>query len=143
MPKPKTSETWYSDAIRLMIEERLDFATAASFCGENLSPEDAANHQRRDAFKAIHVKISREYYENKSTPAQHSKSRLIGEMRDITQRLLLTNRLKEAADVITQTAKIEGFIGPESTTNIFSNLTGDDLVKMREALSKKKPETIQ
>ncbi len=142
MPKPKTSETWYSDAIKLMIEERLDFATAASFCGENLSPEEAANHQRRDIFKAIHAKISREYYENKSTPAQHSKSRLIGEMRDITQRLLLQGKFKEAADVIGQTAKIDGMVGPDVQNNIFANLTGDDLVKMREALSEKKP-TIQ
>jgi len=143
MPKSLPGEPWYIDAIKLMIEERLDLATAASHFGQFLGPEDAANHQRRSAFKTLHDRLSKEYYENKSSPAQHSKIRLIGEMRDITQRLLEQGKLKEAADVITQTAKMEGMIGPESTTNIFQQLTGENFANIREALSKKIKPTVQ
>ena len=142
MPKSLSPEPWYTDVIKLMLEEHLNFLVAASYFGQNLSPEDEANHQRRSAFKELHSRLSKEYYENKASPAQSSKDRLIGEMRDITQRLLAQDRLKEAADVISQTAKLKGIIGPDTTLTILQQLTGEDFEKVRKTITKKK-ELIQ
>ncbi len=142
MSNPLPAEPWYTNVIKLMLEEHLNFLEAATHFGQYLQPEDVTNHQRRSAFKELHSRLSKEYYENKASPAQSSKDRLIGEMRDITQRLLAQDRLKEAADVIAQTAKLKGIVGPDTTLTILQQLTGEDFEKVRKTITKKK-ELIQ
>lgn len=139
---PKPPDDWYAPVIRLMLEESIDFITAAAIHGQPLDPSEADKHLRRSTFKATLAAMSRDFYENKSSPSQHSKSMLIGKMLEASQKLIQNGKLKESADVLAQVAKIEGWVGPESSVTIFQELSGADLGKLREVFAAKQKQRV-
>lgn len=137
MPRPKKSETWYSQAIDLMLRDRLDLMRAAQLLGVELLPEEAATHQRRRAFRELYDQAARDYFESKSSVTQHTKQALVGRMLDAVDRLLILDKFADASEILFKIAKVEGWVGAETSINLFQELSGKDISEMREALKRK------
>lgn len=142
-PKP-TSELdwWVPQVIDAMLEERIPFHIAANQIGvyadHAMPAEEGAAYCRRRAFKEAYAARSREFYANRSAPVNHSKAILTGKMLDHAETLSKIGKSKDAADILAQVAKIEGWTGPESTTTIFQDLSGSDFDRLRDALARKR-----
>jgi len=137
MPKPIAAQPWYTEVIKLMIEEHIDLLTAASYCEQRLEPKDAEHHQRRSSFKDLKKRLEREYYENKSSPAEFNRQVLIGEMRDLAHQLSKQGRFADALDGLFKAGKAAGMVGPETVNNVFNDLAGADIEEIRKSLAAK------
>ena len=139
MSAVKEPESWYSRVASLMLVERLDFLQACLVEGIPMSPADALKHQRRRSWRDAWEQQSRAYYEDKSSISAHSKSILKGKMLDNSERLTQAGKFKEAAEVLFQLAKVEGWVGAETSINFWDSLTGADITKLREKFAALKP----
>ena len=131
-------DPWWREAARMMLEESVNLETAAASLGiPDITPQVAQNIKRRKAWRDLLSKESMLFFTGKAQPSAHSKSILIGKMLMDAELLRGQGRIKDAADVLFQVAKMEGWVGPETTTNIFQTLSGDNLAKLKEQFSKK------
>lgn len=139
MSDPQELDTWAEQAILTALEERVPFHVAASYYLPNaMTFEQGQQYQRRKAFREAWARISREFYKSKSSGATHDKSILTGKMLAHAEALSQAGKLKDAADVLAQVAKIEGWTGPESTTHIYQSLTGSDFEQWRQDIAERR-----
>jgi len=137
MTLPLDPEPWYGPVIDLMLDEHVLFEQACQLLCINLKPEEAVSHPRRQAFKKLLAQKQRRYVEDLAGPANHTKTVLVGRMLDAVQRLLDAGKVSDAAEVLFKVAKVEGWASGEGTTNVFGNLSGEQISAMREEVLKK------
>ena len=139
---PLPLDEWVPQAIDMMLAERVSFEHAAMTLGHAFPNHDeAARYMRRKSYRDAWERQQKLYYESKSSPAAHTKTIAIGKMIDDSDRLRQAGRFKEAAEILFSVAKAEGWVGPETTTNIFQDLSGQEIERLRDALAKRREAT--
>lgn len=133
-------DPWVPDVIDIMLSEHVPLHVAAArhgllFNEQPMTERDGAAYARRRAFKDLYERMSRAYFAAKAADSVHTKAVLTGKMLSQSEALSQAGKHKEAADVLAQVAKISGWVGPESTTTIFQDLSGADLQVLREKLA--------
>jgi len=123
----------------MMLAERVSFEHAAMTLGHAFENcDEAARYMRRKAYRDAWERQQRAYYESKANPAAHSKAINTGKMLDDSDRLRQAGRFKEAAEILFSVAKMEGWVGPETSTTIFQDLSGAEIERLRDALAKRR-----
>jgi len=135
-PARKPAPVWYEDAIRLMLEEpTLSLPDAVAALGIPASVQDCLRHKRTRAWREAWERLSREWQEHQASPAVHTKAALVGRMKMDAEHLRRQGDFARAAEVESRIARVEGWTGPETTTNIFNDLSGSDFAALRAALA--------
>ena len=142
-------ETWYVEAIDLMVHDRIPLIMAVTRLGAVAPPltvEEASAHERRKSFKDLYrAALNREYLDAAKGVAE--KDVLVGRMAVNTAALEQSGKHKEANDSLMAVAKIEGFVGGDTTINI-NNETHAELAEARKRIeaqlaAKTVPPTVQ
>lgn len=127
-----------------MLEERIPFLDAATILGvapaAGEPPCDAkwaGDCQRRKSWRDVYARVARQFYEAKASDSNHSKKILVGRMLSASEALRQMGKPKEEVEALAQVAKTEGWVGSETTVNLFSELSGADFARLRASLAAK------
>lgn len=128
-------ETWYAEAIDLMIHERIPLIMAVTRLGAVAPPltvEEASAHERRKAFKDLFRAATNKFYLDAAADVKE-KDLLVGRMAANARTLENLGKHKDANDSLMAVAKIEGYVGGDTTINI-NNETPAEIAEARKRL---------
>jgi hypothetical protein len=147
MPRTTKHEDWYSEAAEHISHTGVSLKAAlVAIGGPELSDSEIANVIRRkswiDCLRAAKLK----YQSEVGSDPNRSKASLVDKLELMFDALAHEGAWEKAANVAYQIGRLEGWIGSESNTNIFSGLTAEGLRQVREKLEAKfkpTPGTLQ
>lgn len=108
---------------------------AASEIGHPLDPDEADKVSRRRDFQDI-LRVERnKFYAAVANDPSRSKSTAIGKMEVLIDRLIASGEYDKAANAIDKLGKLEGWVGADSSVNVFAGLSARDIAEARERLA--------
>jgi len=136
---PLPIDDWVPLAIDIMLNERVTFEHAALTLSHAFETHDeAARYMRRKSWRDAYDRQSRIFYESQGTTDAATKSRLVGEMLADARALRLAGRFKEANEATANAAKLLGYNTPDTNINLFQDLSGAEIERLRDALAKRR-----
>lgn len=136
MPRAAIAEDWWVGACQYMARTGVSLQEAATALGVQISNEDAYKVLRRAGFNRILWQERHRYFNELASDPNFKKETLIGKMIVLAQRLTEEGQHDKAAEVLFKIAKMQGFVGPESTVSVFGELSQKDLDALREQVQK-------
>lgn len=139
MPRPLDLKDWHLEAIALMAQSGCSLIQAATELGVKCSHEEAATLLRRLSFQRLLWEARHRYFASLGSDPNFKKDTAIGKLLGLAQKLEEVEKFDAAAEVVFKIAKMSGWVGPESTVNVFGELKDSDLRAIRESLERKQP----
>ena len=128
----RNTESWFEKAADLMVRRGVGLREAAAEINVVLGVEEAAGIRRSKAFEAILWNVRNAYFLEVGSNPGLRRDGIVGKMWVCADKLLEDGEYDKAAEVLLKVAKIKNFVGPEQQTNIFGNLSQEDLNRIRE-----------
>lgn len=132
------SEPWYTDVIELMLLEHIPFGVAAAALNHPIDPKEELGHLRRKSFREAFAAAEAKHFSSKGNALLQTKSILAGKMLDDAERLRLLGKFKEATEATEKGAKLLGYLSDSTNVNIFSDISGSEIEKMKEQLRQRR-----
>lgn len=120
----------------LMAREGLTLRVAATRLQLALSSEEAANLFRTKGFQKLLQTERYRFFREIAADPEWSKRTAIGQMLYANQRLMEQGEYSQVIEGVLKVAKLEGWIGSESTVNVFGGLSQLEMDGLRESLLK-------
>ena len=131
--KPLKEEPWFSAVAKLMVKTGLNFRRAAETEGIPLTPEEADNLQKRDAWERV-LRFERyKYLEELAADPQRTKNVLLGGMVYDIQQLRADGNYEKSLDGSLKLARVEYGLA-ENTVNVLGTLNQEEINKVRERI---------
>lgn len=121
----------------MMVREGKSFRQAATECNVPMTTEDAENFFRRAAFQRVLRQSRHRFHMEIGRDPERTKSATIGQLQVCADNLMKEGDFAKAAEVLLKISKIEGWVGPDSSVNVFSGLSQAQIDQARETLRKK------
>lgn len=137
MARPEKLEDWMHEAVLLMARTGCGLRQAATELEVPLTAEECANILRRSSFLRLLWEARHRYFSQLGSDPNFKKDTAIGKLLNLAQRLEEEGQHDKASEVLFKIAKMQGWVGPESTVNVFGDLSDKDLKAIRENLEKK------
>ena len=134
----RLAEADYPQIIETMLRDRVNLLQAATLLGFSETPSSAFGHSRRKSFQELHVLMSRSHFAALGSNFDTDKRVLIGMFMDDAKRLRDMGKPKEASEVIEKAGKMLGYVGADSTVNIFQDMSGADLQRAIEKVRERR-----
>jgi len=136
MPRPAEFENWHLEAINVMAQTGCSLVEAATQLGQEVSYEQANKLLRRVSFQRLLWEARHRYFSTLGGDPEWKKESAIGKLLVLASKLEEDGQHDKAAEVIFKIAKMSGWVGPDSTVNVFGDLSDKDLKTIREQISK-------
>ncbi len=134
----RESEVYYQRLAKHMVRRDRDIWQAQIDLGLDLTQEECEALPNNTIFQQC-LRIERlALYNELADDPNRGKNTLIGQATFAIEKLLDTKQYDKALTGILSLAKIAGYVGADSTVNVFSNLTTQDLAKLKADLKAKK-----
>jgi len=91
---------------------------------------------RRSTFQRVLWEARHRFFNEIGTNPNFKKETAIGRLLTLAQKLEVEGKFDAAAEVVFKIAKMNGWTGPESTVNVFGDLSQKDIDSIRKKLSK-------
>lgn len=118
-----------------MLRSGCSFKQAALDLGHPLDQDEAERTTRRKDWQEIYRSEKNKFYAGVANDPTRSKSVAIGKMEVAIDRLFMAGEYDKVIAGIEKLGKLEGWIGADSSVNIFSGLTARDIAEARERLA--------
>jgi len=126
---------WFVQVAEAMVRSQITLKEAALEFGHQLDPDEALKISRRREFQDILRAERNKWYAAIGSDVSRSKATAIGKLEIIVDRLMHEGKYAEAAIAIEKMGKLEGWVGGESSVNVFAGLTARDIAEARSRLS--------
>ncbi len=117
-----------------MAREGLSLREAATRLQVALSSEDVANLFRTKGFQKLLQTERYRFFREIAGDPEWSKRTAIGQMLYANQRLMEQGEYSQVIEGVLKVAKLEGWVGSESTVNVFGGLSQVEFDQMRQQL---------
>jgi hypothetical protein len=114
-----------------MAREGLTLAEAATRLGQPIGKLEAANLFRSKGFQRLLRAERLRYYAEIGRDPEWSKRTAVGQLLSCVQGLMEEGAFDKAAEVILKAAKLEGWIGTDTTVTVFNQLSSKDFQELR------------
>lgn len=137
MGRPEKFEDWFHEAVSLMARTGVGLKQAATELEVALTHEECQNILRRSSFLKLLWEARHRYFTLLGSDPNFKKDTVIGKLINLAQKLEEEGQHDKAGEVWFKVSKMEGWVGPDSTVNVFGDLTDRDLKAIRENLDRK------
>ena len=128
------STVWDQKVAERMVRDRLSFRHACNEAQIDLAGDDALRIERSKAFReAYQVEFYRFYDEMVHDP-RRTKDSTIGEMLAATRELMRAGQFDKALEGFFKICRVEGWVGGETNTVVFGNVSQKEIEAMREKI---------
>lgn len=135
MPE-KPAEHWYDGAAICMVREGKTLFKYTVEKDLGLTSTECENIQRTKKFQEI-LRVQRNlYYRELAVDASMSKTAVEGQMIFAITKLLENGLYDKAVAAMVSLAKLKGWATDQTSVNIFQQMTGGDITKLKETLAK-------
>ena len=137
MAKPRQAESWYEQAADLMVRRNLNLGEITAQLGLALTSSEVENVRRSKAFETILWTVRNNYHAEIGRNPAISRDTLVGKMWVCAERLMEAGDFDKAGEVLLKIAKIKNMVGPELMTNVFGNLSQEDIVALKRRVAER------
>jgi hypothetical protein len=130
-----TEESWQTEAIDLMVRNGLTLRVAAQQLNIPVTAGDCENIQRRRSFQKLLRDARGRYHAEVGGDPGLSKISTIGRLSLLAQKLEDEGSFDKAASTLAQLAKIAGWLAPDASVNVFSDLSARDYAEIKKNLT--------
>jgi hypothetical protein len=130
------AEDWHYEAADLMARTGCSLTQAVTQMGRICSVEECNNLLRRATFQRVLWESRHRFFSELGANPNFKKETAIGRLLSLAQKLENEGKFDSAAEVVFKIAKMNGWTGPESTVNVFGDLSQKDIDSIRKKLSK-------
>ena len=130
------TEDWHLEAADLMARTGASLSQAVTQLGLIKSMDECNALWRRSTFQRVLWEARHRFFNEIGTNANFKKETAIGRLLTLAQKLEVEGKFDAAAEVVFKIAKMNGWTGPESTVNVFGDLSQKDIDSIRKKLSK-------
>lgn len=129
-------ENWHLEAADLMARTGCSLKQAATDLNQLASVEDCNALLKRATFQRVLWEARHRFFSALGADPNFKKETAIGRLLSLAQKLEVEGKYDSAAEVVFKIAKMNGWTGPESTVNVFGELSQKDIDSIRKKLSK-------
>lgn len=137
MARPMKLDDWHYEAAQYMARNGSSLKETVTELRKELTSEECHLLLRRATFQKILWEARHRYFTELGRDPSYSKDAAIGKLIDLSQKLEESGEFDKAAEVVLKVAKIQGWVGPESTVSVFGELSQRDLDAIREKVAPK------
>lgn len=137
MTKPYKLADWMMEAAQLMARSGLSLKQSVDELGIEVTSEECHSLINKVSFQKILWEARHRYFHEMGRDPNYTKDSAIGKLLALSQKLEESGEFDKAAEVVLKVAKINGWVGPDSTVSIFGELSQKDLDQIREKVAKK------
>ncbi len=130
------TEDWHLEAADLMARTGASLSQAVTQLGLIKSMDECNALWRRSTFQRVLWEARHRFFNEIGTNPNFKKETAIGRLLTLAQKLEVEGKFDAAAEVVFKIAKMNGWTGPESTVNVFGDLSQKDIDSIRKKLSK-------
>lgn len=134
MARPVDLLDWHLNAIDMMARSGCSLGTAASELGLKITTEDCQKLLRKPSFQKLLFEQRHRYFNALASDPNFNKDTVVGKLIALAQKMEENGDYDKAADAFFKIAKIQNWMGPESTVNVFGDLSAKDLADIRTKL---------
>ena len=124
-------ENWMFEAAEIMVRESKSLPQAVTDLGISLSTLECKKVEKRPSFHRLLWDARNKWSKEVADIPSRGKQSTIGMLQFLAQKLQDDGQYEKAAEVLFKLAKLEGWVGNESTVNVFGNLSNADLEKLK------------
>jgi hypothetical protein len=135
MPRPVDLKDWQLEAVQLMARDGCSLQQAATILGERISVEEANRIIKKLSFQELLWEARHRYFGELGANPNWNKQAAIGKLLDLARKLDEDGQFDKAAEVVFKIAKMSDWVGPESTVNVFGELSQADMDDIRAKVS--------
>lgn len=138
MPRKAHDELpWFQRVAAKMVREDKSFRQACAEEGVNLRSDEAETYRQRTAFQRVLRQARHNYHFEIGADPNRTKTATLGQLQLAANKLMEGGEFQKAAEVLFKIAKIEGWVGVDSTENPFAALSAKALAELRDQLKAK------
>lgn len=119
----------------MMARSGCSLGTAASELGLKITTEEVQKLLRKPNFQKLLFEQRHRFFTALATDPNFNKDTVVGKLMALAQKMEEAGDLDKAADAMFKIAKIQNWMGPESTVNVFGDLSAKDLAEIRAKVS--------
>lgn len=128
--------TWLAEAVDIVVRQGVGLRQAAADMGQSISQDEVEDLFRRKAFQRLLWATRHRYHTEIAEDPERGKAAKIGQLEILAQKLEAQGDYDKSAEVILKIAKIEGWLTPDSTVNVFGSLSAKEFSELRRTLEK-------
>src|SRR6267378_2226148 len=129
-------DDWLFEAASLMAQTGCSLSKAVTDLGRIVSIDECNNILRRATFQRVLWEARHRFFSELGSNPNYKKETAIGKLLSLAEKLEVEGKFDSAAEVVFKIAKMNGWTGPESTVNVFGDLSQKDIDSIRKKLSK-------
>ena len=129
-------DDWQLEAANLMAQTGCSLSQAATHLQRVISIDECNQILRRATFQRVLWEARHRFFSELGSNPNYKKETAIGRLLSLAEKLEQEGRFADAAEVTFKVCKINGWTGPESTVNVFGDLSQKDIDNIRKKLSK-------
>src|SRR5258708_21560624 len=129
-------EDWQLEAATLMAQIGCSLSQAATHLQKIVSIDECNAILRRATFQRVLWEARHRFFSVLGSNPNYKKETAIGKLLALAEKLEIEGKFDSAAEVVFKIAKMNGWTGPESTVNVFGDLSQKDIDSIRKKLSK-------
>jgi hypothetical protein len=130
------TEDWHLEAADLMARTGSSLNQAVTQMGRIVSLDECNAILRRATFQRVLWEARHRFFSELGSNPNYKKETAIGKLLALAEKLETEGKFDAAAEVVFKIAKMNGWTGPESTVNVFGDLSQKDIDNIRKKLSK-------
>jgi len=129
-------DDWQLEAADLMARTGCSLSGAVTELGRIESIENCNKILKRATFQRVLWEARHRFFNELGSNPNYKKESAIGKLLSLAEKLEVEGKFDSAAEVVFKIAKMNGWTGPESTVNVFGDLSQKDIDSIRKKLSK-------
>jgi hypothetical protein len=129
-------DDWQLEAANLMAQTGCSLSQAATHLQKIVSIDECNVILRRSTFQRVLWEARHRFFSELGSNPNYKKETAIGRLLMLAEKLEQEGKFDSAAEVVFKIAKMNGWTGPESTVNVFGDLSQKDIDNIRKKLSK-------
>jgi len=129
-------EDWHLEAADMMARTGCSLSGAVTEMGRIVSLEECNKILKRSTFQRVLFEARHRWFSELGSNPNYKKETAIGRLLSLAEKLEVDGKYDSAAEVVFKIAKMNGWTGPESTVNVFGELSQKDIDNIRKKLSK-------
>lgn len=125
---------WYRQVADAITQQGLSFRQAASELDLELTPEECLKTERSKDFQDVLWQARFDYWSEVGSNPGRSKAAALGLLTLALQSLAAQGEWEKVIDGILKLAKCEGWVGGDSSVQVFAGLTARDIEEARKKI---------
>lgn len=129
------TEDWLFEAATLMAQTGCSLSQAATHLQRIVTIDECNAVLRRSTFQRVLWEARHRFFSELGTNPNYKKETAIGKLLALSEKLEVEGKFDAAAEVVFKIMKANGWTGPESTINVFGDLSQKDIDNIKKKIS--------